>query len=99
MASAVRITTNRKIVSQPRNVISEPLPPQQRVQEIHANDRRSDQPEQVSAAHIASIPKISATSSANTTSAISTARTSMRSDWRARREGVIQMASLSIQEL
>ena len=50
IASAVRIPTNRKIVSQPRNVIGlELLPAQQRVQEVDADEHRDDQPEQVRA--------------------------------------------------
>jgi hypothetical protein len=50
------MTANRKIVSQPRKVISESLASEQRVEQVYANQRRRDQPEQVGAAHIASMP-------------------------------------------
>jgi len=49
--------TNRKIVSQPENVIgSELLSAQQRVQQVRADQHRHDQAEQVRAAHTRSIP-------------------------------------------
>jgi hypothetical protein len=99
MASAVRMAAKAKMVSQPRRVISELLPSEQRVEEVDTDHCRGDQAEQVSAAHIASIPKISATSNANIASAIKTATTSMRPAWRARRQEVIQTLRGFIQEL
>src|SRR5689334_23679566 len=84
-ASAVRITMKSTIVSQPRKVMSEPLPSQQRVQQVRAHEHRGDQTEQVSAAdrsddelHMRSIAKISPKRMANDAIASTKAKMSMR---------------------
>src|SRR5690348_6826654 len=93
MASAVRIPQNRKMVSQPETVTvapSELLSAQQRVEEINADEGRNDQPEQISATHIRSIPDTRASRMANITTPRSTATMSMPPSWRRARQGPIQ---------
>src|ERR1700733_2886289 len=80
--------TKPKMVTQPGKVTSAPpqmsrqvcgralelLPPQQRVQEIDADNRRNDQTKEIGGAHMRSIPSIRASSSrkASSPSAIAT---------------------------
>src|ERR1700759_2118028 len=77
IARALKITTKRKIVSQPLNVISESLPTNQRVKEVSDDQHRDDEAKDVSAAHIRSTPSTIQSNNRKATSAIAIARTSM----------------------
>src|SRR4029077_18319529 len=93
-ASAVRITANSTIVSQPENVISELLSADQRVEQVGDHDHGDDQAEEVGSAHVRdeeaqhrlgahtrSMPSISKSRIANAAIPITIATTSMASIW------------------
>jgi hypothetical protein len=91
------------IVSQPETVIwgdpLEPLSPQERIEEIAADEDRDDQPEHITAAHIRSIPEIRANRAAKATRAMSTATKSMLIDWPRSHEDHVQKRGQVIQKL
>jgi hypothetical protein len=71
---------NRKIVAQPEKVIAlELLPADQRVEEVHDDEHRDDEPEEVRAAHIRSIASTNTNSATNMMMPSAIARMSMRS--------------------
>src|ERR1700744_3897476 len=98
IASAVRMTTKPKIVSQPVKVMAlEPLSADEGVQQVDADDRRDDQSEEVSATHMRSIPQMSAIRMANMSTPRATATMSMPRSWRGGRQGPMQKPAGAIQ--
>src|SRR5579884_1342979 len=99
MARTVRIAAKPKMVSQPRKVISELLSPQQRVEVLDADHQRGDQAEHLGAAHIRLIPDTRPSSTANMSTAINMAMTSMDRSWLAWDQGTVRKPARRIQIL
>jgi hypothetical protein len=78
---------------------SELLAAQQGVEQVQADKRRHDQPEDVRGAHIRSIPYTIASNTANMSTPSNTATTSMGTSWLRRGEERVQKPAPAIKML